>query len=142
MNFRITLTKDDNGTIMVTFPDFPEAATYGDDENEARLRAADALETAIEARIADREDIPAPTRAKKGESTIGLSTLMALKVELYREMRAQKVTKAKLARLLRWHAPQIDRLLDVRHHSRLDQMEAAFAALRKRISVKISANRA
>lgn len=142
MNFRITLTKDDNGTIMVTFPDFPEAATYGDDENEARLRAADALETAIEARIADREDIPTPTRAKKGESTIGLSTLMALKVELYREMRAQKVTKAKLARLLRWHAPQVDRLLDVRHHSRLDQMEAAFAALRKRISVKISANRA
>ncbi len=142
MNFRITLTKDDNGTIMVTFPDFPEAATYGDDENEARLRAADALETAIEARIADREDIPTPTRAKKGESTIGLSTLMALKVELYREMRAQKVTKAKLARLLRWHAPQVDRLLNVRHHSRLDQMEAAFAALRKRISVKISANRA
>ncbi len=142
MNFRITLTKDDNGTIMVTFPDFPEAATYGNDENEARLRAADALETAIEARIADREDIPTPTRAKKGESTIGLSTLMALKVELYREMRAQKVTKAKLARLLRWHAPQVDRLLNVRHHSRLDQMEAAFAALRKRISVKISANRA
>lgn len=139
MNFRIALTRDDNGTIMVTFPDFPEAVTYGDDEDEARLRAVDALETAIEARIADREDIPAPTRPKKGESIIALPTLMALKVELYREMRAQKVTKAHLAQLLRWHAPQVDRLLDVHHHSRLDQMDAAFAALRKRISVKISA---
>ena len=142
MNFRIALTRDDNGTIMVTFPDFPEAVTYGDDEEETRLRAVDALETAIEARIADREDIPAPRRAKKGESTVALPTLMAFKVELYREMRAQRVTKAELARRLRWHAPQVDRLLDVRHHSRMDQMEAAFAALKKRIDVKIGANRA
>ena len=111
MNLRITLTRDDNGTIMVTFPDFPEAVTYGDDEEETRLRA------------------------------VALPTLMALKVGLYREMRAQKVTKAELARLLRWHAPQVDRLLDGRHHSHLDQMEAAFAALKKRIDVKISANR-
>jgi antitoxin HicB len=33
--------------------------------------------------------------------------------------------------------PQIDRLLDLRHASRLDQLEAAFRALGKQISVEI-----
>jgi antitoxin HicB len=33
--------------------------------------------------------------------------------------------------------PQIDRLVDLRHASRLDQLEAAFRALGKRLSVEI-----
>lgn len=72
MEYRAKFTEDDNGTILVTFLDFPEAATFGDTEAEAHARAADALETAIEARITDREGIPAP-RARRGQ-TITLPT--------------------------------------------------------------------
>jgi antitoxin HicB len=32
---------------------------------------------------------------------------------------------------------QVDRLLDLRHASRLDQIEAAFAALHKRVVIEI-----
>ena len=32
---------------VVTFPDVPEAITQGEDEDEALLRAVDALETAL-----------------------------------------------------------------------------------------------
>jgi antitoxin HicB len=41
-------------------------------------------------------------------------------------MRAGKIGKAELARRLHCHLPQIDRLLDLNHASRLDQLEAAF----------------
>jgi antitoxin HicB len=39
---------------------------------------------------------------------------------------------------LGWHGPQIDRLLDLNHASRLDQIEAALAALGKRLTLDLA----
>src|SRR2546427_713982 len=85
----------------------------------------------VNAFMKDRRDIPAPSRAT-GDA-IELPTLESAKIELYRAMRSGKIGKAELARRLRWHMPQVDRVLKVRHGSQLDQMEAAFAALGKRL---------
>jgi antitoxin HicB len=52
-------------------------------------------------------------------------------------MRANRVGKAELARRLNCHLPQVDRLLDLLHASRLDQLEAAFRVLGKRLAVEI-----
>jgi len=43
MDYPVKLKRDDNDTILVSFPDFPEAHTYGDDEGDALERAKDAL---------------------------------------------------------------------------------------------------
>jgi antitoxin HicB len=59
-------------------------------------------------------------------------------VLLYRAMRERGVRKADLARRLGWHGPQIDRLLDLNHASRLDQIEAALAALGKRLTLDLA----
>jgi antitoxin HicB len=53
-------------------------------------------------------------------------------------MRTTETGKAELARRLNWHLPQVDRLLDLRHASRLDQLETAFRALGKQLSVEVS----
>ncbi|MCH7543243.1 MAG: type II toxin-antitoxin system HicB family antitoxin [Proteobacteria bacterium] len=140
MEYAAKFVDDDNGTILVTFPDFPEAATFGDSEADARRHAVDALETAIEARIADRQDIPAPRPRRPAMRAIALPTRVALKVALYREMRARKMTKAKLARALGRHPPEIDRLLDIRHNSRLDLVDAAFAKMGLRVKTRILKN--
>jgi len=52
-------------------------------------------------------------------------------------MRTARIGKAELARRLNCHLPQVDRLLDLRHASRLDQLEAAFRALGKQLSIQI-----
>jgi hypothetical protein len=52
-------------------------------------------------------------------------------------MRATHVNKSELARRLDWHLPQVDRCLNVRHGSQIDQMEAAFAALGKKLVVNV-----
>ena len=52
----VTLERDDNGTILVSFPDLPEAHTFGADESDALERAKDALATVIDAYIKDRRD--------------------------------------------------------------------------------------
>jgi len=53
-------------------------------------------------------------------------------------MMIQGVRKADLARRLGWKAPQVDRLFDLGHASRLDQLEAAAHALGKHIDVTLA----
>ncbi len=129
--YPITL-RDDDGAVLATSPDFPELTTFGDDREEAIARAVHALEEAIAARIHDREDIPAPSR---GETYAILATLTSVKVMLYQGMRNQGVGKAELARRLGWHMPQVDRVLEVQHRSRLDQMDAALRAIGRQLHV-------
>jgi len=123
--------------VNVYFPDVPGVQTFGDDEQEALGRAVDALESMFMVLIQDRENIPRPRAPKRGEKTITLPALTVAKLELYQAMRAAGVGKAELARRLNCHLPQIDRLLDLAHASRLDQLEQAFAALGKRLEVAI-----
>ncbi len=130
MKYPVRLTKDDNGTILVSFPDFPEAHTFGDTRAEALALAEDALATVIDAYIKDRRPIPEPSTTSRG---VELPALTAIKVELYRAMRTKKIGKAELARRLKVHPPQVDRLMDVLHASRLDQLESAFSVLGKRL---------
>jgi antitoxin HicB len=124
--------EDDDGTVLVTSPDFPELTTFGDDPDEAVARAVDALEEAIAARIHDRKDIPAPS---EGQTYAVLPTLTSVKVILYQGMRDQGVGKAELARRLGWYLPQVDRVLDVQHRSGLDMMDAALGAIGQRLQV-------
>jgi antitoxin HicB len=88
--------------------------------------------------IADKEEIPLPS-SSKGRYSVELPALIEAKVLLYRTMRALGVGRAELARRIGWHMPQVDRLLDLRHASRLDQMERAFRVLGKQLSIKIDA---
>ena len=134
VSYPITLHKDDD-TVLVLFPDFPEAQTFGDDREEARLRAPDALATIIDAYIRARKPLPEPSRTT-GEQAC-LSALMSAKVELYKAMHAEGVTKSELGRRLDWHLPQVDRLLHLRHESRLDQLESAFQKLDRCLIVTV-----
>ena len=134
LDYPVKLTADDNGTVLVTSPDFPELTTFGDDQDEALARAVDALEEAISARVARRAEVPPPSR---GEYRAGLPTLTAVKVLLYQGMKDQNIGKAELARRLGWQLPQVDRVLDVQHHSRLDQMDAALGAIGLRLHVTV-----
>ena len=86
--------------------------------------------------IEDREPIPAPSRRRRRQS-ITLPALTEAKIELYRQMRASKVGKAELGRRLHCHLPQIDRLLNLNHASRLDQIEQALLAVGKRLTISV-----
>ena len=135
LSYPIKTRRDDNDTVLASCPDFPEMHTFGEDRNDALRHAVDALEEVIAARVADREDIPAPS---KGRYRAVLPVQTEIKVLLYNTMRARNVRKAELARRLRWHAPQVDRLFDFRHASRLDQIEAAFSALDARLNIEVT----
>jgi len=117
---------------LVTFPDLPEANTFGGDRAEALASAVDCLEVALAGRIKDRANIPEPSSAQ-GRLTVAPGNLIAAKAALYLAMRQANVRPAELARRMKIDQPAINRLLDPRHASRAGQFDAAFAALGKRL---------
>lgn len=135
LQYPAKLEPDENKTVLITFPDLPGAISFGDDEEDALRHGADALLTVISALIDDWRVIPAPSAPRPGQRLVSLSSLAATKLAIYTEMRGQGVTKAEMARRLKQDPKQVDRLLDVLHASRHDQLDRALAALGKRIEI-------
>ena len=100
-------------------------AATGEEAAEALTQAVDALESAVSMYIEDRRDIPKPSPVKPRGKAVILPALTEAKLALDSTMRANRVGKAELARRLNCRLPQVDRLLDLLHPSRLDQLEAA-----------------
>lgn len=136
--FPVVLEKAPEGGFVVKFPDVPEALTQGDDETEALARAVDALETALEFYTDEGRDLPKARKPKRRQHVVSPSTLAVLKLEVYQAMREGRVKKTELARRLNWHLMQVDRLLDLHHASRIDQVEAALSALNRRLEVRVA----
>ena len=128
----------EEGGFVVRFPDFGWGVTQGDTEEEAREMAADPIRTMIRELIRQGEEIPRPSRPRRKYRMIRLAALDAAKAELYMAFLGSGIRKTELARRLGIPKTTIDRLFDLDRHTRLDQIEAAFASLGKRLSIKIS----
>ena len=137
LTYCYTLTPDDNGTLLVQFPDIPEAAAVSDDEQDAGAQALDGLETALQMYI-DARGRPIPIPSATGQGRVTLPALVTAKVLLSNEMVRQGIRKAEMARMLAVHMPQVDRLLDLGHGSKLEQIEAAAQQLGKRLEVSLA----
>ena len=75
------------GFYLVTFPDFPEAATDGRSREEALVDAEDALEEAIAGRMKRQECIPDPSSVGVDQALILVPANMALKADCMRRSR-------------------------------------------------------
>ena len=138
LDYPVILEAQPEGGFVVTFPDVPEAITQGEDEDEALLYAVDALESALSFYVDDRKPLPVPSKAKRGQKTVRPSALECAKLGVYQAMTEQGIKKSELARRLGWHLPQVDRLFDLRHASRFDQIEAAARALGRHVEVTVT----
>ena len=137
-DYPVILEAQAEGGFVVTFPDVPEAITQGEDEDEALLYAVEALETALSFYVEARKPLPVASKAKRGQRTVRPSALECAKLGVYQAMTEQGIKKAELARRLGWHMPQVDRLFDLRHASRLDQIEAAARVLGRHLEVRVA----
>jgi antitoxin HicB len=133
-----TITKDGRN-LLVTFKDVPEAITFGKTEADALSNAVDALETGLSFYVDARKPLPKPSKAKRGQKIISPSALESAKLGVYQAMMDQGIKKAELARRLGWHMPQIDRLFDLKHSSKFDQIEAAATVLGCHIEITVAA---
>jgi len=130
----------ESGGYVVTFPDFSFGVTQGETLEEATLMASDLLKILIADCIERNLELPRPSRRRsKHHRLVSLPALQATKALLFQAWRASGLRKADLARRLGIPKSNIDRLFDLDHRSRLDQLEAAFAALDRKVVVEIQA---
>jgi antitoxin HicB len=103
---------EDNGKgFHVRFPDLPEALTEGDDIEDTFAQAADCLAEAIAGRIARADEIPPPSKPKRGQHVISVPLYLAPKLALYLTVRERQ------------------------HETKHEKIQAAITALGKRIVV-------
>ena len=120
----------------VRFRDLPEALTGGEDLEDTLVQAADCLAEAIAGRIVRGDGIPVPSRLKRGQYPIGVPLYLAPKLALYLAMREGGMPNTELAKRLGVSETVVRQMLDPKHNTRPERIQAALAALGKRIVVR------
>jgi antitoxin HicB len=129
-HYPLTLTKDGDD-FLVTSPMLPEVTSFGETRDEAIENGANAVLEAIAARIAAGESVPAGrVMMAPGQAVARVSFNVEAKVHLHNAMLHEQVSRAELSRRMGVASrTTVDRLLDLDHVSRTDQITAAFNAL-------------
>ncbi len=73
LSYPVKLESDEEGFILVTFPDVPEALTQGESLDEAIRVAKDALESALEFYSDDGRPYPTPSKPEPGQHVVTVS---------------------------------------------------------------------
>ena len=133
--------QDDDGAILVTFPDLPEAITGGATEEEAFANAQEALELALLTYAGDGREIPEASRRSNaaGRSVhVPVAAAVAAKIAFIIAFRESGITRVALAKKLGKAETEVRRMLDPYHQTKLPTIEAGLKALGKRLVVSIA----
>ena len=137
-NYAVKLVKDaETGTYEVSCRDLPLLHSVGDTVEDALLEAEDGIITAISLEMDMRRPVPMASAPEEGEYVVITPVLVVLKAALYNSMIETGTRKADLARSLGVNGPQVDRLLDVEHSSKVEKLELALAQLGRKAQVEV-----
>jgi antitoxin HicB len=126
------------GGFVVTFRDIPEAITQGDTFEEAVEMAEDVLQSSMDFYFDDNCLIPMPSKVRRGEVLIDLPASVSAKAILLNEMLSSGVSRAELARRMGTSSREVQRIIDLRHATKIDTLEQAIRSLGKRLDLRIA----
>lgn len=122
------MQEQQNGSVLITFPDIPEALTEATTSQDATVEAEDCLVAALGGYVSARRTIPQPSQTS-GHTTISLPFLIVAKIALHNTMLAQEVSVDQLADQLNTSEGSVHKLLDLDHHSYFEQIEHVLQTL-------------
>jgi antitoxin HicB len=131
----IFLPEADGKGFHVRFPDLPEALTGGTDLEDTREQAVDCLAEALAGRIKRGDEIPRPGKPKRGQYSISVPLYLAPKLALYLAMRDSGMRNTELAKRLGVSETVVRRMLDPKHTTKPERIQAALTELGKRIVI-------
>lgn len=137
LNYPARLVRDGDG-FLVSFPDIPEALSYGSSREDATAMATDALTTAMDFYFEDRRTVPEPSEAKRGQVLVALPASVSAKVLLLNEMLRQDVRPAELARRMNVRPQEVTRITTLSHPTKIDTISDALAAMGKRLELRLA----
>lgn len=132
--YNASIVPDPDGGYIVTFPDVPEAITFGENWSDAVSSSAEALGMALRGYLALERPLPKP--ASEGKP-IAVPAEDAMKLALVQAFRETGMTKIELANRLGKAETEARRILDPDHPTKLATMQAALAALGKTVIITV-----
>jgi len=129
------LTSDPEAGLLVTFPDVPEAITFGTDKAEALESAAEALGLALRSYAARGLDIPRPGRHRG--FPVAVPAEDALKIATITAFQVAGISKSELARRLGKTENEARRILDPDHATKARTLQAALRAMNRQVAISV-----
>lgn len=133
--YPVQLSPAKEGGYVVTCRDLPQLITQGDDEQDALVQAADAMDEVFAAYMIGGIDFPAPGKPKRGERLVSPPAETMAKAALYVAMREAGISKIQLAKQLGVDEKEVRRLLDPHYHSKLPRIAQAISLLGQRLVI-------
>ena len=137
ISYPATFRPDEDARPVVRFPDLREAATDGKDMAEAFEEAMDCLGSSLAHRLVNKEEIPYPSKPKRGRRMVPVPLWIAPKVALYWAMKEAGVNKVELARKLGVRETVVRRMLHPDHATKAEKIQIALETLGKRFLVVV-----
>jgi antitoxin HicB len=135
--FSVNLEKDPDGGVLATFPDVPEAITHGSDATDALVQAREALAVALFGYLKEGRRLPRAKR--KTRNFVAPQTTDVLKIAVIEAWMESSVSKSEFARMLGVDEKEARRILDPDAATKADRLEAALAALGRKIHLAVEA---
>jgi antitoxin HicB len=124
------------GTLVVSFPDVPEAITGGKGEAQARANAEEALGLALLSYPQRGLALPKPRARGAKLVSIAVEPEIAAKLALLEAIRERGLSKSAFARLIGRDEKEVRRILDPRHSTKLSTLSEALRALGQQMVIK------
>jgi antitoxin HicB len=129
----------EDGGVVVSFPDVPEAITQGDDESDAYAQAEEALGLAL--LTYPHRGMPLPrARTRRGANLVGVAVEpeVAAKLAVIEAVREAGITKSEFARRIGKDEKEARRILDPKHPTKLATLAVALQSLGQRLIVSVA----
>lgn len=128
---------DEKGGFVAYFPQFG-GFTQGETIEETKEMCEDLLISYLEDYFDMDQEIPMPDKIQEGQYAISLPTLMVAKVLLHNELVKRNLNKVSLARLLGTSPAEIQRIMNLRHNTKINTLDRAFDVLGKQLKLSIT----
>jgi antitoxin HicB len=133
--YPVLLTPAEEGGYVVTCRNLPQLVTQGDNEHDALVQAADAMDEVFASYMLNNMDFPEPGKVKFKEYLVSPPAETMAKAALYVAMREAGISKVQLAKQLGVDEKEVRRLLDPHYGSKLPRIAKAIQLLGKRLVI-------
>jgi antitoxin HicB len=130
------------GTIVVSFPDVPEAITEGRGVADARAQGQEALGLALLSYPARKLPLPKPRARGANLVPIAVEADIAAKLALLDAVRERGITQRAFARLIGKDEREARRILDPMHATKLATLTEALQKLGHRLIIAVEPEQA
>lgn len=136
-NFACRFMTVEDGTEIIKCRDLPELLSWPAEGETLEQWAHYAVKDCVAFRLKDGLEVPEATPAEDGEYVVEISLTEEAKIILHNEMVRAKVSRSALAEKNNLTLPEVTRLLNYNHRTKIETIDSALRSLGKKLSFSV-----